>query len=101
MHSGHPSAAARPECLLDAGRSLTLVAQLHSLFHLSGPSHTVVSAMEHLRLMPLCSRYIRTGILNDAAIARITSKGVVFAEIEDAAEALMRIVCDTSVCGEY
>lgn len=57
--------------------------------------------MEHLRLMLLCSRYIRTGILNDAAIARITSKGVVFAEIEDAAEALMRIVCDMSVCGEY
>ncbi|KAJ5135231.1 uncharacterized protein N7515_004509 [Penicillium bovifimosum] len=43
--------------------------------------------------------YIKTDIISDSVSERLVSKGVQYAEIEDAAESLMRIACDTSVCG--
>ncbi|KIV96393.1 hypothetical protein PV10_00271 [Exophiala mesophila] len=43
--------------------------------------------------------YIKTDIINDAALERITSKGVVLAEIGDAGEALLRIVSNQSIHG--
>ncbi|OAL38361.1 hypothetical protein AYO20_02420 [Fonsecaea nubica] len=43
--------------------------------------------------------YIKTDIISDAVAERITSKGAVFASIDDAGEALVRIASDTSVQG--
>lgn len=38
--------------------------------------------------------------MNDAIADRIMAKGVIFAQIEDAAAALMRIVSDDSIHGK-
>ncbi|EXJ91556.1 hypothetical protein A1O3_00104 [Capronia epimyces CBS 606.96] len=43
--------------------------------------------------------YIKTDIISDAVAERITSKGAVFASIDDAARALIRICVDTTVYG--
>ncbi|RVX75433.1 hypothetical protein B0A52_00786 [Exophiala mesophila] len=43
--------------------------------------------------------YIKTDIISDAALERITSKGVLLAEIGDAGEALLRIVSNQSIHG--
>jgi hypothetical protein len=45
------------------------------------------------------NRYIKTDIISDAVAKRIRDKGAVFASIDDAAEALVRIVSDTTLHG--
>lgn len=47
------------------------------------------------------NRYIKTDIISDAALERITSKGVLLAEIGDAGEALLRIVSNQSIHGRF
>lgn len=46
-------------------------------------------------------RYIKTDIISDAVAERITSRGAIFASIEDASEAALRIAVDKSVCSSY
>ena len=38
--------------------------------------------------------------MNDAIAERVTAKGIVWADIEDCAEALMKLVSDNSINGE-
>ena len=45
------------------------------------------------------SRFVRTG-MNEAIAERVTAKGIVWADIEDCAEALMKLVSDDSINGE-
>ena len=44
-------------------------------------------------------RFVRTG-MNEAIAERVIAKGVVFADIEDCAEAMMKLVSDGSINGK-
>ncbi|ETI26510.1 hypothetical protein G647_03287 [Cladophialophora carrionii CBS 160.54] len=58
------------------------------------------TALQHgTRINYIAPWYIKTDIISDAVAKRITDKGAVFASIDDAAEALVRIASDTTVHG--
>jgi hypothetical protein len=54
-----------------------------------------------LTILAVNCRYIKTNIISEAVIERITAKGAVFASIEDAGEAVLKIAADKKVCGMY
>lgn len=45
------------------------------------------------------SRFVETKILSDVVVTHLKNQGVSFATVEDAAEAAMRIISDSSVTG--